>query len=201
MNAIGQALKSANTDQMVVSGPEMLDQLLKLGRPRSGKEPGHGAGHWPDGPVTWTALCLGLLRELKGIVYLYPEIADSALQFGVPQEELDRTKVLGPVVDERCLGAAQGVTSIGASIQPNLRDPAMDDPAVLASRKVSRPPNTARKQIGISSSPGIGDPCCHRVPRLVCDLEVDWAASLALQNRRARRNGLTVTDIVYSEGH
>ena len=48
-----------------------------------------------------SSLDLGLLRNLEGIVHLYSEIPDRALQLRVPQEELDCTDVLGSLVDQR----------------------------------------------------------------------------------------------------
>ena len=44
-------------------------------------------------------LHLSLLRDLKRVVDLDPEVSDSAFKFGVPEQQLNRPEILGPPVD------------------------------------------------------------------------------------------------------
>lgn len=46
-------------------------------------------------------LYLGLFCNLKRVIHLYPKIPNSALQPGVPEQELHCTQVLGLSVNQR----------------------------------------------------------------------------------------------------
>ena len=52
---------------------------------------------------------LDLLREGEGVLDFDAEILDSALDLGMPKEELDGAQVANAFVDLRCLGAPQRV--------------------------------------------------------------------------------------------
>ena len=44
-------------------------------------------------------LDFSLLRDLQGVIYLDPEIPDSALQLRVPEQKLNSPQILRPFVD------------------------------------------------------------------------------------------------------
>ena len=52
-------------------------------------------------------LDLGSLGHFQGIFNLDTEIPDSALDFGVPKEQLDGSQVTGSPIDQSRLGPAQ----------------------------------------------------------------------------------------------
>ncbi len=74
------------------------------------------AGPRPSNPAIATpfaSLYLRLLSDLQRIVDLDPEIPDRALEFGVAEEELDRSEIFGPPVDQRGFRASHRMRSLG----------------------------------------------------------------------------------------
>ena len=55
-------------------------------------------------PSTTRTSDLRLLRQFEGVVNLDAEVADRALQLGVPEQQLHRPEILRPPVDQRSLG-------------------------------------------------------------------------------------------------
>jgi hypothetical protein len=79
---------------------------------------------------------LGLFRHLQGIIDLDTQIANGTFQFGVPEQQLDSTQILGPPVDQRSFGSTRGVSSVRRSVQADLGYPAMNYPRILPSGQV-----------------------------------------------------------------
>jgi len=57
------------------------------------------------------------------IVHLDAEVAHSALDLGVPKQQLDRAEVAGSAIDQRCLRSAQGMRAIQGGVEPDQGDP------------------------------------------------------------------------------
>ena len=78
------------------------------------------------------SLDLGSLGNLKSIVNLNSEVSNGTLEFGMPEQQLHYPKVLGPPVNQGGLRTPHRVRPVRRVIKPNLPNPAMNDPAVLA---------------------------------------------------------------------
>jgi hypothetical protein len=76
-------------------------------------------------------LNLCLLRDFEGVINLDAKIANSALELGVPEEQLDRSDVLGTLVDQSGFGASERVRPVSAWIKADAKDPALHDGTVL----------------------------------------------------------------------
>jgi len=84
---------------------------------------------WPEDPL-WpisvrpadrpAALHLRLLRHFESVVDLDPKVADCAFQLGVPEQQLDGSKILRATVDQRRLGAAQRVRPVVGAVESEL---------------------------------------------------------------------------------
>ena len=59
-------------------------------------------------------LHLYLLPQLQGVLHLDAKVTNRALELRMAQQELHGAQVLGPPVDQRRLGAADGMGSIRA---------------------------------------------------------------------------------------
>jgi hypothetical protein len=79
-------------------------------------------------------LYFGLLGHFQGIIDLDAEVADRTLQLGVPEQQLNGPKILGPVVDQGRLRSPECVRAVAGLVQSQLPDPGMRDPRVLPSR-------------------------------------------------------------------
>jgi len=66
------------------------------------------------------ALHLRLLRHFESVVDLDPKVADCAFQLGVPEQQLDGSKILRATVDQRRLGAAQRVRPVVGAVESEL---------------------------------------------------------------------------------
>jgi hypothetical protein len=62
-------------------------------------------------------LHLCLLRQLQGVLHLDAKISDGALELGMPQQKLHGAQVLGPPIDQRRLGPADGMGSVSRRIK------------------------------------------------------------------------------------
>jgi hypothetical protein len=45
-------------------------------------------------------LHFSLLSHFEGVIYLNSEIANCTLQFGMPEQEVNRPKILGPSINQ-----------------------------------------------------------------------------------------------------
>jgi len=85
-----------------------------------------GGPPWPisvrpaDRPA---ALHLRLLRHFESVVDLDPKVADCAFQLGVPEQQLDGSKILRATVDQRRLGAAQRVRPVVGAVESSCSSP------------------------------------------------------------------------------
>ena len=63
-----------------------------------------------------TSSHLGLLRQRQGIIDLDAEVPDGAFQFAMSQQQLYGTQILRALVDQRGLGAPQGMRAVVARV-------------------------------------------------------------------------------------
>ena len=49
------------------------------------------------------------LRQLQGVFDIYAEVADSALDFGMTEQDLHRAQVACRLIDDRRFGPSKGV--------------------------------------------------------------------------------------------
>jgi hypothetical protein len=66
--------------------------------------------------LTGRALHLRLFGYFKGIIDFYAQVAHGTLELGMPKEQLNGAEVLGPPIDQRCLGSAHSMGAIGGRI-------------------------------------------------------------------------------------
>lgn len=111
-----------------------------------------------------TSLYLGLLGNFQGIIHFDAEVSDRALKLGMAQEQLNRSQVLRPFVDQRHLGSAHGVSAVGAGVEAGCGNPLVDDPGVLPCRNMRRPGNPTGKQILLRFEIRFGNPGSHSRP-------------------------------------
>lgn len=81
-------------------------------------------------------LDFGLLRDLKRVIYLDSEVTNGTLQLAMPEQKLNRSQVLRPLINQRCLGSPHGVRAIDCRIESDCSNPLMDDPGVLSGRNM-----------------------------------------------------------------
>lgn len=76
-------------------------------------------GHLVAAATMNHCLDVGLLGHLERVVDLDAKVADGALEFGVPEEQLYRPQVPGTPVDQRRLCPAHRVRPVCGRIQPD----------------------------------------------------------------------------------
>ena len=74
---------------------------------------------------------LCLLRQLQGVLHLDAEISEGALKLGMAQQKLHSAQVLGPPIDQRGLGPADGMGSVRGRIKTNFLNPGIHNPSIL----------------------------------------------------------------------
>lgn len=77
-------------------------------------------------------LKVDLLGHIQGIIYLNPEITDSALEFRMAKEELYCAQVPGLPIDLGRLRTPHRVCAINGRLQSDAFNPAMYHPRILA---------------------------------------------------------------------
>lgn len=70
---------------------------------------------------------LCLLGDLKGVVDFDTQVPHRGLKFGMAEQQLHCSQVLGPAIDQSCLGPAHRVGPVLRSIQPR-RSPSRASP-------------------------------------------------------------------------
>lgn len=79
---------------------------------------------------------VGLLREDQRIIDFDTEVADRTLQLRMTQQELARSQIASALVDQRDLGPPQAMGAVESGIQPNQRDPIIEEAPILSGRNV-----------------------------------------------------------------
>jgi hypothetical protein len=75
----------------------------------------------------------------------YTQIPDCVLDLGVTEQDLDRTKISGGLLDHRSLRASKRVRTVIFTTQPNRGDPLIDQPGILAGTEMISLIDPARK--------------------------------------------------------
>ncbi len=88
-------------------------------------------------------LHLCLLRQLQGVLYLDAKVANRALELHVAQQQLHSAQILGPPIDQRRLGAADGMCSVSGRIKTDFLDPGIHNPSVLSGAQMRGRVNAA----------------------------------------------------------
>lgn len=78
------------------------------------------------------------LRDFDGIIHRDAQVSDGRFEFGVAEQQLHRTKVSRPPVDQRSLSPTHRVSSVVGGIQSQLSDPATQYSGVLPGAEVRR---------------------------------------------------------------
>jgi len=81
---------------------------------------------------------LGLLRHLEGVFDFNAEVAHCTFQLGMSEQQLHRSTVLRPPVDQRSLGASHGVGAVRSIVESDRCDPPMNHPGILSCRQMRR---------------------------------------------------------------
>lgn len=87
------------------------------------------------------------LSQPKSILDIYAEVPDSALDFRVPEKDLDGTQISGRPVDDRCLRSTQRVRAVVFTPQADTCDPLIDQTRILPSTDVVRMIDAAGKGV------------------------------------------------------
>lgn len=83
-------------------------------------------------------LDFSLLRDLKRVINLDPEVSDSAFQLAMSEQELNGAQVLRSLVDQRGLSPAHRVSTVDGRVESYSANPLMNDPSVLPRRNMRR---------------------------------------------------------------
>lgn len=79
---------------------------------------------------------LRLLRDFKSVVDLDTQVPHGRLQFGMAEQQLYSSEVLGASIDQRCLGPSHRMGPIFGTIQTKLIHPVPENPGVLPGSEV-----------------------------------------------------------------
>ena len=140
-----------------------------------------------------------MLGHLQGIIHVYPEVADRALNFPMAQQQLHRTEVLRLAIDQRRLRAAQGVRAVLRGIGAGQGDPVFDQTRILAGRQVRRTGLAARKQKVCSRQGGLYNPGQQCRAGLFGDLEPDWQTGLVLYDAGPGEDMVAMGDVAHMQ--
>jgi len=130
------------------------------------------------------------------MVDLDPQIPDRAFKFGMAEEELNRTEILGPSVDQRRFRTSQRMRAVARRVQSNRGNPRSNDSRVLPGREMRRLRNATRKEELLRFEMSALNPGRDRISCLLGDLELHRSLSLRLHDNRARRDLTALHNIV-----
>ena len=91
-------------------------------------------------------LSLSLLCHLQGVVNLNAKVPHGTLEFGMTQEQLNSPEILCSPVNQRGLSLAKRVSAVISRVQPQLKNPGVHYPRILAGRQMRRDVDAAREQ-------------------------------------------------------
>jgi hypothetical protein len=115
---------------------------------------------------------LDLLRDAKRIVDLDAEVANSAFELRVPEQQLHRPQVAGLLVNLRHLRSPQRVRLISRAIEAGAFNPAMDNTSVLSCRDVRLIVKTAWEEV--LAIPGVVLASQSRIATRVYSVISNW---------------------------
>ena len=158
-----------------------------------------GAANRRTGPRL--RLHLRLFCHFERIINFDTQVPHGAFQLAMPEQELDRAKILCPSINEGGLGAPQRVRSVGRRIQTDLPHPATDDASILTRGEVRRAAKPAWEHEIVSSQTSLPKPRAQNLPRLFRNLELHRALSFLLHNDRPCSDPVSVDKIADPQLH
>ncbi len=138
---------------------------------------------------------LDLLRNVKSIVDFDPEISNRAFQFRVTQEQLDRSKIAGLLVNQRCLCSAHGMSAISRAVEAGARHPFLYNARILPRGDVWSFRKPAREHVARTDFAAMIEPILDRRASLVRQFELNGPSRFLLGHDRAIPNAVSKTDI------
>lgn len=133
------------------------------------------------------SLNLDLLGNRERVIKIDAEIPNSALDLGMPQQELDSSEVARSSVNHRCLGSPSRVCAVGQRIEPDCTKPGSQQTGILARGHRPRPVGSARKKRLALVQALLLQPVPDSLVGVLRDLELHRSTRLPLRHgRRAR---------------
>jgi hypothetical protein len=142
---------------------------------------------------------LDLLGDRERIIDFNAKVSHGAFQLRMAKQELDRAQVAGLLLNLCRLGPAHGMGAVGGGIKPDLLDPIIDDPCILASGQVWTFAMAAREKVAAVNVASIY-PALHRAPCRFGDLELHWPPGFALDDDGTIANSSAEADILDLDG-
>jgi hypothetical protein len=141
----------------------------------------------------------GLLCNLQGIVNLNLQLSDSTLELCMPQQQLYRSEILRPLVDQGPFCAPQRVGGVLSRVQADPRFPRLRDPRILPRRDMRGASQAAWEEELTGAELGLGDPSLHRLSCLVGQFKLHRLPGLLLHDGCSGNGFPAMRDIVYPE--
>jgi hypothetical protein len=130
-------------------------------------------------------LDVDLLGNFDRVIDLDAEIADSALNLRMSEQQLDYSRVACSAIDEHGFGSAQRVGAELGWIKPDAADPFMDQSGILPGGHYTHAITAAGGQELTGLSAGQSQIFVDRLSRLIGQFEPDGSTGLLLPHRRA----------------
>ena len=140
---------------------------------------------------------LDMLGHLQGVIHVYPEVANRALNFPMTQQQLHRAEVLRLAIDQRRLRAAQGVRAVLRGIGSGQGNPAFDHTGILAGRQVRGTGLAAGKQKICTRQVALFDPGQQGRAGWFGDLEPHGQAGLVLHDAGPGEDMVAMGDVTH----
>lgn len=131
-------------------------------------------------------LNLRLLRHFECIIDFDAQVSHGAFQLCMAEQQLNRSQVLGSLINQRGFCPAHRVGPVGRGIQARSRHPVMHDPGVLLSRDMWGTSNAAGKELLLRFEIGLCQPSGHGRPSRFSQFELHRPLRFALDDHRPR---------------
>lgn len=127
---------------------------------------------------------INLFGNGERVVHLDAEIADRAFDLDVAEQELHRSQIPRPPVDQRCLGPAQGMGAKHSWIKPDACHPIGKKASILAGCHRPIAPAAPSEQILTWPLAGFLQEVVNGLPGLIRQLELDRPPGLLMPDGR-----------------
>lgn len=97
-------------------------------------------------------LDFGPFCKNQGVIDVDAKVPDGVLDLAVPQQNLDSAQITRGLIDHRCLGPPKRVRAVFPTIQPNGRDPLVNQPRILSRAEVAKIIHAAWKHVIVDAS-------------------------------------------------
>lgn len=146
------------------------------------------------------ALHVNLLSDSERVVHFYPEISNRTLDLRMSEQQLDSAEISGLAVDQRRFCPAERMRAVVGWIKPDHCDPFGNQARILTCRQRALLSPASGKEVVAGHLGVYTEISVDRLPGLLCDLEADRSAGLALAYGRSRTRVTIRSDIVDFEG-